>query len=60
MNQDFSISKFVKYVFIQTRFVKLKVKFYVYLLYIQTCVVLVPSAPTFAWDYWCYFDRDVG
>ena len=51
MNQDFSIAKFVNYVFIQTRFVKLKDKFYVYLLYIQMCVVLVPSAPTFVWDY---------
>ena len=51
MNQDFSIAKFVNYVFIQTGFVKLKVKFYVYLLYIQICVVLVPSASTFAWDY---------
>jgi len=34
-----------------TWFVKLKVKSVVYWLYFQICVVLVPSAPTFAWDY---------
>jgi hypothetical protein len=51
LNSDFSIVKFVNYVFIQTWFVKLKVKSYVYLLYFQIRVMLVPSAPTFAWDY---------
>ena len=51
LDPNFSNAKFVNYVFIQTWFVKLKVKSYVYLLYFQLCVVLVPYAPTFVWDF---------
>ena len=45
LKPDFSNAKFVNYVFIKTWFVKLKVKTYVYLLYFQIRVVLIPSAP---------------
>ena len=50
-NPNFGIVKFINYGCLQTGFVKLKMESYVYLWYFQICVVLVPSAPTFAWDY---------
>ena len=59
-NPNFSNVKFVNYVFIQTRFVKFKIKSYEYLLYFRISVVLVPSVLTFAWYYRCCFDRDMG
>ena len=64
------VVRLVSHVCIWTWFVKLLylnsvcksyvLYYYVALLYFQVFVTLVPSAPTFVWDYQCYFDRAVG
>jgi hypothetical protein len=52
-------AKFVDYSYIWTRVVKPNV-WYSYGVYIfKYYVVLVPSAPSFAWDFRCCFDRAV-
>ena len=52
-------TRFVKLTYLKTSLCKSLYKTFI-VLYFQVIVVLVPSTPTFAWDYRCCFDWVVG